>query len=158
MSNIQHGQQHEGSVKPWGGRRTPLPALVALVHVFAAVPAHPRVGGDGRAAPRALQGLRGRLVILVEIRKFDHEVRSHDGQRQIDLHLRLAWGQLDFFSFVPTSRPGKREESGGFSAGKDPAGPRTKRSQTQPSRLQIYFKWDEWRAVLGFVSLASVLT
>lgn len=95
-----------------GRNEDDVPALVALVHVFAAVPTHPRVGWDGRATPGALQGLRGSLVILIEICKFNHQVGSHDGQRQINLHLRLARGQLDFFSFVPTSRPGKKKASG----------------------------------------------
>lgn len=139
-----------------GRKHGDIPALVALVHVFPTVPTHARVGWDGGAAAGALQGLGGSLVVLIEVCKFNHEVGSHDGQWQINLHLCLARGQLDFLSFVPTSWPGKREERG--LVGKHPACPRLKRSQTQASQLQIYFKWDEWRAVLGFVSLASVLT
>lgn len=135
-----------------------LPALVALIHVLTTVPTHPRVGRDGRTAPRALQGLRGSLVVLIEICEFNHQVGSHDGQRKVDLYLCLAWGQLDLFGFVPSSWPGKEKRSARLSNGEEPSCPRTKRSQAQLPRLQIYFIWDEWRAVLGFASLASVLT
>lgn len=43
------------------------PALVALIHVLSTVAADPGVGRDRRAAARALQGLCGRLVVLVEV-------------------------------------------------------------------------------------------
>lgn len=80
---------------------------MTLVHVLSTIPAHPRIGRNGCAAPGALQGLRGRLVVLVEVGKLDHQVGSHNGQRQVDLHLRLAWGELYLLGFMPTGWPGE---------------------------------------------------
>lgn len=56
------------------------PALVALVDVLPAVPAHPGVGRDGSTAPGALEGLCRCLVVLIEVCKLNHQVGSHDGQ------------------------------------------------------------------------------
>lgn len=76
---------------------------MALVHVLATVATHARVGGHRRTAPWALQSLRGRLVVLVEVGELDHQVGRHDGQGKVDLHLGLAGGQLHLFGFVPAS-------------------------------------------------------
>lgn len=83
------------------------PALVTLVDVLPTVAADPGVGGDRGTAARALQCLRGGLVVLVEVRELDHQVGGHDGQGQVDLHLRLPRGQLDLLGLVPARRPRK---------------------------------------------------
>lgn len=80
---------------------------MALVDVLAAVATHTRVGRHGGTAARTLQGLSGRLVVLVKIRELDHEVRCDNRQREVNLHFRLPRGQLNLLSFVPTSRPNK---------------------------------------------------
>ena len=84
---------------------------MALVHVLPAVSTHARVGRHRGAAAGTLQRLRGRLVVLVEVGELNHQVGRHDGQRQVDLHLRLARGQLHLLGLVPAGRPGERERA-----------------------------------------------
>lgn len=55
------------------------PALVALIHVLTTVATHPRVGWHRGTAARTLQGLGGRLVVLVKIRELNHQVGCYDG-------------------------------------------------------------------------------
>ena len=81
------------------------PAFVTLVDVLPAVAADPGVGGHRGTAARALQGLRGGLVVLVEVCELNHQVGGHDGQRQVDLHLCLPRRQLSLLGFVPARRP-----------------------------------------------------
>lgn len=83
----------------------PPPAFVALVDVLPTVAADTGVGGDRGATARALQGLRGGLVVLIEVCELNHQVGGHDGQRQVDLHLCLPRRQLNLLGFVPARRP-----------------------------------------------------
>lgn len=83
---------------------------MALIDILAAVATHTRVGRHRGAAAGTLEGLSGRLVVLVEIRELNHEVRCDNGQGKVNLYFRLTRGQLNFLSFVPTSRPSKKRE------------------------------------------------
>lgn len=95
-------------------RAASTPALVTLVDILSAIPAHPRVGRDRGAASRALQGLCGGLIVLIEVSKLNHQVGGHNGQWEVDLHLGLAWGELRLLGSVPPGRPGQvgRERRG----------------------------------------------
>lgn len=84
---------------------THLPAFVTLVDILSAVAAHPWVGRDGGTTAWALQGLCGSLVVFIEVCKLNHQVGSHNGQGQVNLHLCLPRGQLNLLGFVPASRP-----------------------------------------------------
>lgn len=81
-----------------------LPALVALIHILSTVATDSWIGRDRGAATRTLQGLCRCLVVLIEIREFNHQVGGHNGKREVDLHFSLARGQLHLLSFVPASR------------------------------------------------------
>lgn len=81
------------------------PAFVTLVDVLPTVAADPGVGGNRGTTARALQGLRGGLVVLVEVCELNHQVGGHDGQRQVNLHLCLPRCQLNLLGFVPACRP-----------------------------------------------------
>lgn len=80
---------------------------MALVDVLTAVATHTGVGRHRGAAAWTLQGLSGRLVVLVKIRELDHEVGCDNGQGEVDLYFGLPRGQLNLLSFVPSSRPSK---------------------------------------------------
>lgn len=80
---------------------------MALVDVLSAVATDSWVGGHRRAAAWALQGLRGGLVVLIEVGELNHQVGRHDGQGQVDLHLCLSRGQLHLLRLVPACRPEK---------------------------------------------------
>ena len=59
---------------------------MALEDVLATVAAHPGVGGHGGRAARALQGLRRRLKVVVEVYVLNHQVTRNDRQRKVNLH------------------------------------------------------------------------
>lgn len=88
-----------------------LPALVTLVYILATITTDAWVGGNGGTAARTLKGLCGGLVVLIEVCKLDHEVRGHNGQRQVNLDFCLSRRQLNFLGFVPTSWPKRDNKS-----------------------------------------------
>ena len=78
---------------------------MALVDVLAAVGADARVGRHRRRTARALQHLRRGVQVLIEGGELDLQIAGRDGQRQIDLHLRLALRQRKLLGLVPHSGP-----------------------------------------------------
>lgn len=86
---------------------THIPAFVTLVHILSTVAADPWVSRDRGTTAWALQGLRGGLIVFIEVCKLNHQVGGHDGQGQVNLHLCLPRGQLNLFGLMPASWPRK---------------------------------------------------
>lgn len=84
---------------------------MTLVYILATVATDARVGRDRGTAARTLKGLCGGLVVLIEVCKLDHQVRGHDGERQVNLDFCLSRRQLNFLGFVPTSWPRRDDKS-----------------------------------------------
>lgn len=90
-----------------------LPALVTLVNILPTIATDAWVGRNRGTAARTLKGLCGGLVVLIEVCKLNHQVRSHNGQRQVNLDFRLSRRQLNFLGFVPASWPRRDNKSYG---------------------------------------------
>ena len=88
-----------------------LPALVTLVYILATIATDAWVGGNRGTAARTLKGLCGGLVVLIEVRKLDHQVRGHNRQWQVNLDFCLSRSQLNFLGFVPASWPRRDDKS-----------------------------------------------
>lgn len=108
-SELQKRMQHMLAL----GVQDKLPALVTLVYILPTIATDAWVGRNGGTATRTLKGLRGGLVVLVEVCKLDHQVRGHNGQRQVDLDFCLSRCQLNFLGFVPASWPRRDDKSFG---------------------------------------------
>uniref|UniRef100_A0A8C6MWR6 Uncharacterized protein n=1 Tax=Mus spicilegus TaxID=10103 RepID=A0A8C6MWR6_MUSSI len=63
------------------------------------------------ASASQVLGLKACLVVLIEVCKLDHQVRGHDGQRQVNLDFCLSGRQLNFLGFVPASWPRRDNKS-----------------------------------------------
>ena len=63
---------------------------MALEDVLATVATDPGVGGHGGAAARTLQGLGGRLQVVVEVHVLNHQVARDNGQWEVNLHTTEA--------------------------------------------------------------------
>lgn len=93
---------------------------MTLVYILATVATDAGIGGDRGTAARTLKGLCGSLVVLIEVCKLDHQVRGHNGQRQVNLDFCLSRRQLNFLGFVPASWPRRDNKSYGESLPHDP--------------------------------------
>lgn len=65
---------------------------MTLVDILTTVATHTRVGRHRGTTAWTLQGLSGRLVVLVKIRELNHEVGGNNRQGEVNLYFRLPRG------------------------------------------------------------------
>ncbi len=78
---------------------------MALVDVLSAIGTDSRAIRDGGGTARALQHLRRGVKVLVEGGKFDFQIATSHGKRQVDFDFGLTSCQLQLLSLEPNVGP-----------------------------------------------------